>query len=68
MISSSFTLAENLLEENGERTSGLVTSEVLQAEAEFLNQQEAIIQADRAIEDAQDALGTLWPNQFHRND
>jgi outer membrane protein TolC len=29
---------------------------VLQAEAEFLNQQEAIIQADRAIEDAQDVL------------
>ena len=58
LIASSLTLAENLLEENGERERlGLVTSlEVLQAEAEFLNQQEAIIQADRAIEDAQDVL------------
>ena len=58
MIASSLALAKNLLEENSERERlGLVTSlEVLQAEAEFLNQQEAIIQADRAIEDAQDAL------------
>ena len=58
LIVSSLTLAENLLEENGERERlGLVTSlEVLQAEAEYLNQQEAIIQADRAIEDAQDVL------------
>ena len=58
LIASSLTLAENLLEENGERERlGLVTSlEVLQAEAEYLNQQEAIIQADRAIEDAQDVL------------
>jgi outer membrane protein TolC len=58
LIASSLALAENLLEENGERERlGLVTSlEVLQAEAEFLNQQEAIIQADRAIEDAQDVL------------
>jgi outer membrane protein TolC len=58
LTASSLTLAENLLEENGERKRlGLVTPlEVLQAEAEFLNQQEAIIQADRAIEDAQDVL------------
>ncbi len=58
LIASSLALAENLLEENGERERlGLVTSlEVLQAEAEFLNQQEAIIQADRAIEDARDVL------------
>ena len=58
LIASSLALAKNLLEENSERERlGLVTSlEVLQAEAEFLNQQEAIIQADRAIEDAQDAL------------
>jgi outer membrane protein TolC len=58
LTASSLALAENLLEENGERERlGLVTPlEVLQAEAEFLNQQEAIIQADRAIEDAQDVL------------
>lgn len=58
LTTSSLALAENLLEENGERERlGLVTPlEVLQAEAEVLNQQEAIIQADRAIEDAQDAL------------
>lgn len=58
LTASSLALAKNLLEENGERERlGLVTQlEVLQAEAEFLNQQEAIIQADRAIEDAQDAL------------
>ena len=58
LIASSLALAENLLEENRERKRlGLVTPlEVLQAEAEFLNQQEAIIQADRAIEDAQDVL------------
>ena len=58
LTASSLTLAENLLEENGERKRlGLVTPlEVLQAEAEFLNQQEAIIQADRAIEDAKDVL------------
>jgi outer membrane protein TolC len=58
LTASSLALAENLLEENGERKRlGLVTPlEVLQAEAEFLNQQEAIIQADRAIEDAQDVL------------
>ena len=58
LTASSLALAKNLLEENGERERlGLVTSlEVLQAEAEFLNQQEAIIQADRAIEDAQDVL------------
>ena len=58
LIASSLALAENLLEENGERERlGLVTPlEVLQAEAEVLNQQEAIIQAERAIEDAQDVL------------
>jgi outer membrane protein TolC len=58
LIASSRELAENLLEENRERERlGLVTPlEVLQAEAEILNQQEAIIQADRAIEDAEDAL------------
>ena len=56
LISSSLTLAENPRRERRARTSGLVTSlEVLRAEAEPLNQ-EAIIQADRAIEDAQDAL------------
>lgn len=58
LIASSLELAENLLEENAERERlGLVTPlEVLQAEAEVLNQQEAIIQADRAIEDAEDEL------------
>ena len=58
LIASSLELAENLLEENRERERlGLVTPlEVLQAEAEILNQQEAIIQADRVIEDAEDAL------------
>ena len=58
LTASSLALAKNLLEENSERKRlGLVTPlEVLQAEAEFLNQQEAIIQADRAIEDAQDVL------------
>lgn len=58
LIASSLELAENLLEENSERERlGLVTPlEVLQAEAEVLNQQEEIIQADRAIEDAEDIL------------
>jgi outer membrane protein TolC len=58
LIASSLALAENLVEENEERERlGLVTPlEVLQAEAEVLNQQEAIIQAERAIEDARDAL------------
>lgn len=58
LIASSLELATNLLEENREKERlGLVTPlEVLQAEAEILNQQEAIIQADRAIEDAEDAL------------
>ncbi|TVP77709.1 MAG: TolC family protein [Puniceicoccaceae bacterium] len=58
LIASSLELAQNLLEENRERERlGLVTRlEVLQAEAEILNQQEAIIQADRVIEDAQDTL------------
>lgn len=58
LIASSLALAQNLLEENRERERlGLVTPlEVLQAEAEVLNQQEDIIQAERAIEDAEDAL------------
>lgn len=58
LIASSLALAENLLEENSERERlGLVTPlEVLQAEAEVLNQQEDIIQAERAIEDAEDLL------------
>jgi len=58
LIASSLELALNLLEENTERERlGMVTPlEVLQAEAEVLNQQEAIIQAERAIEDAEDAL------------
>lgn len=58
LILSSLELAENLLEENSERERlGLVTPlEVLQAEAEVLNQQEMIIQADRAIDDAEDVL------------
>jgi len=58
LTASSLALAENLLEENSERERlGLVTPlEVLQAEAEVLNQQEATIQAERAIEDAQDTL------------
>lgn len=58
LIASSLELAENLLEENTERERlGLVTPlEVLQAEAEMLNRQEEVIQADRAIEDAEDTL------------
>ena len=58
LSASSLALAENLVEENRERERlGLVTPlEVLQSEAEVLNQQEAIIQADRGIEDAEDAL------------
>jgi outer membrane protein TolC len=58
LTASSLELAANLLEENIERERlGMVTPlEVLQAEAEVLNQQEAIIQAERAIEDAEDAL------------
>jgi len=58
LIASSLELAENLLEENRERERlGLVTPlEVLQAEAEVLNQQENIIQAERRIEDSEDTL------------
>ena len=61
LIASSINLAENLLEENRERERlGLVTPlEVLQAEAELVNQQEDVIQAERAIEDAQDVLREL---------
>ncbi len=58
LIGSSIELAKNLLDENRERERlGLVTPlEVLQAETEFVNQQEDLIQADRAIEDAEDEL------------
>ncbi len=58
LTASSIKLAENLLEENRERERlGLVTPlEVLQAETELVNQQDGIIEADRAIEDAKDAL------------
>jgi outer membrane protein TolC len=64
LIVSSLELAENLLEENRERERlGLVTPlEVLQSETELLNQQEAIIQAERAIEDAEDALRRVMGN------
>ena len=58
LIASSVALAENLLDENRERQRlGLVTPlEVLQAETELARQQEAIIQARRAIADASDVL------------
>jgi outer membrane protein TolC len=58
LIASSLELAKNLLEENRERERlGLITPlEVLQAETEYVNQQEDVIQADRAIEDAEDTL------------
>ncbi|WPJ96908.1 TolC family protein [Coraliomargarita algicola] len=58
LIASSLALAENLREENVERERlGLVTPlEVLQAEAEVLNQQESVIQADNVIADAEDTL------------
>ena len=58
LIASSIELAENLLEENRERERlGLITPlEVLQAETELVNQQEDVIQAERAIEDAEDVL------------
>ena len=61
LIASSIELAQNLLEENQERERlGLVTPlEVLQAQTELVNQQENIIQADRAIEDAMDRLRLL---------
>lgn len=61
LIASSLELAENLLEENREREKlGLVTPlEVLQAETELVNQQEDVIQAERAIEDAEDVLRAL---------
>ena len=58
LISSSLALAQNLLDENLERERlGIITPlEVLQAEAEVLNRQENIIQAERVIEDAEDSL------------
>ena len=58
LISSSLSLAQNLLDENIERERlGIVTPlEVLQAEAEVLNRQENIIQAERLIKDAEDNL------------
>jgi outer membrane protein TolC len=64
LTASSLELAENLLEENRERERlGLVTRlEVLQAEAELSAQQEAIIEAERAIEDAEDALRRAMGN------
>jgi outer membrane protein TolC len=64
LTASSLELAENLLDENRERERlGLVTRlEVLQAEAELSAQQEAIIDAERAIEDAEDALRRAMGN------
>ncbi|MFW5874073.1 MAG: TolC family protein, partial [Verrucomicrobiota bacterium] len=61
LVASSIELAETLLEENRERERlGLVTPlEVLQAETELTNQQEDLIQAERAIEDAEDNLRRL---------
>lgn len=58
LIGSRIELAENLLEENRERQRlGIVTSlEVLQAETELLNQEEAAILAEREIEETQDVL------------
>jgi len=58
LIGSSIELATNLLEENRERERlGLVTPlEVLQAETELINQQEQLIRAEQAIDDAQDSL------------
>ncbi|MFU8847983.1 MAG: TolC family protein [Opitutales bacterium] len=64
LIGSSIELAENLLEENRERQRlGLATPlEVLQAETELVNQQEDLIQAEQAIEDAKDALRQVMGN------
>ena len=61
LAASSIELAESLLEENRERERlGLVTPlEVLQAETELTSQLEDLIQAERAIEDAEDQLRRL---------
>ncbi|MGJ8640165.1 MAG: TolC family protein [Opitutaceae bacterium] len=61
LSASSLKLAETLLKETKERERlGLVTRiDVLQAETELLAQQENIIQAERAIEDAEDQLRRL---------
>ncbi len=69
LIASSIELAETLLEENRERKRlGIVTPlEVLQAETELVNQQEDIIQAERAIEDAKDALRRIMGNTSFLN-
>jgi len=64
LIGSSIDLAQNLLEENRERERlGLVTPlEVLQAETELINQQEDLIRAEQAIDDAKDALRRVMGN------
>lgn len=61
LVDSRIDLAQNLLEENLERKRlGLITGlEVLQAETELLNQRQAAISADRAIEEFQDVLRRL---------
>lgn len=58
LVASSIELAKTLLEENRERERlGLVTPlEVLQAEAELVDQQEAILETERQIDEAADAL------------
>lgn len=64
LIGSSIELATNLLEENRERERlGLVTPlEVLQAETELVNQQEQLIRAQQAIDDAKDSLRRVMGN------
>jgi len=64
LSASSLKLAETLLEETRERERlGIVTRiDVLQAETELVTQQEDIIQAERAIEDAEDELRRLMSN------
>ncbi len=61
LIQSNLKLATNLLEENKERQRlGLVTPlEVLQSETELTNQEEDLIEAERGIADAEDALRRL---------
>lgn len=70
LIGSSIELAENLLQENRERERlGLVTPlEVLQAETELVNQQEALIRAEQAIDDAKDALRRVMGNTSFMDD
>ncbi|MEN8843687.1 MAG: TolC family protein [Lentimonas sp.] len=69
LIASSLELAETLLEETRERERlGLITKiDILQAETELVTQQEDIIQAERAIEDAQDELRRLMGDQSFLN-